>query len=57
MTKNEYDYERMLKQMEELQKKMTEKKEILDKEDIHYVLHLRCICYGYTIPTVEGYWI
>ncbi|MGN0249171.1 MAG: hypothetical protein ACI4C0_07735 [Lachnospiraceae bacterium] len=32
MTKNEYDYERMLKQMEELQKKMTEKKEILDKE-------------------------
>ena len=32
-------------------------KEILDKEDIYYVLYLRCICYGYPIPTVEGYWI
>lgn len=32
MTKDELDYERMLKQMEELQKKLSDKKSILDKE-------------------------
>lgn len=32
MTKDELDYERMLKQMEDLQKKLANKKDILDKE-------------------------
>lgn len=32
MTKNEYDYKRMLRQYEEIKKKMDEKKEALDKE-------------------------
>jgi len=32
MTKDELDYERLLKQMDELQKKIANKKEILDRE-------------------------
>ncbi len=32
MTKNESDYAKMLKQMDDLQRKLSEKKELLDKE-------------------------
>ena len=32
MTKDELEYERMLKQMDELQKKLSDKKDVLDKE-------------------------